>query len=225
MVDLIDDVWQEINKEVQYHNGQKNKRVKFISVTFKDIVEKFRGILIDYEFELIDMIDDYEGYCVQDQLIVDDEDRMRVVTCGWTIEENFEYSLYYDPAERGYSDHAFLGIYTNKSVRGIGEIENIITADIISNDELKIITSSSSVTSKQEANIIGVIAAAKRNNNWNIERGHKFFCVKEFFKTDFKKLTKYPLQGTKLFNLKDELKLNKLPEAESIAELLKTKTW
>jgi hypothetical protein len=214
-----------ISSEVQNYNQLNSRRIKFISTTFKEIVEKFKGILNDYEFELINMIDDYEGYCIQDNLIINDEDRMRVVTCGWTIKENFKYNLYYDPVERGYSDHAYLGIYTDKSVRGFGEIENIITADLLPNDQLRIINSIMPVTKNQEVNIKEMMATAKAKNNWNIEKGHKFFCVKEFFKTDFKKETKYPLQGTKLFSLKNVLGIDKLPETEIIADLLKEKKW
>ena len=49
---------------------------------------------------------------------------MRVVTCGWTLKENIQFNLYYDPADRGYSEHSYLGVYANKAVRAIGEIEN-----------------------------------------------------------------------------------------------------
>jgi len=216
---------EKIDDEVQKFNKEKNKRIKFISTSFKEIVEKFKNILNDYDFELIEIIDDYEDYCIQDQLIVDDEDRMRVVTCGWTIEENFRYNLYYDPVDRGYSDHTYLGIYTDKSVRGIGEIENIITADLSLPGELKVFESTVDITVKQKTNIIEMIAVAKVKNNWNIEKGHKFFCVKEFFHTDFKKKTKYPLQGTKFFSLKNLLKVSILPNTETIAQSLRDISW
>jgi len=160
---------ETINDEVQKYNRKTNKRIKFICTSFKEIVEKFINTLNDYDFELINMIDDYEGYCIQDRLIIDDEDRMRVVTCGWTIEENFKYNLYYDPADRGYSDHTYLGIYTDKSVRGIGEIENIITDDLLSSGELKVFESTTEITETQKANIIEMIAVAKIKNNWNID--------------------------------------------------------
>lgn len=215
----------QIENEVQKFNIANSKSIKYIATTFQQIVDKVTNVIEDYDFELIPIIDDYEDYCIHEHLITDDEYRMRVVTCGWTLNENFQYNLYYDPAERGYSEHTYLGIYRDKSVRGIGKIENIITADLQSSGHLEIKYSTKKVTPQQEQNIIGAIAAAKQNNNWDIGKGDKFFCVENFYPTDFRKITKYPLQGTKFFNLKTELNLTTLPTTEEIAELLKTKTW
>ena len=150
---------------------------------------------------------------------------MRVVTCGWTLQENLQFNLYYDPVTRGYSEHTYLGIYSDKSVRGIGKIENIIVADRLPNGQLQILQSTHPVTTQQEQNISAVIPLAFQNNGYQIFTGHKFFCVEKFYETDFEKMTKYPLQGTKFFNLKTELQIDKLPDTEEIARLLREKTW
>ena len=215
----------QIETEIQRFNTANNVSIKYIPTTFQQIVDKFNNILEDYDFELIQIIDDYENYCIHDNLITDDEYRMRAVTCGWTLQENFQYSLYYDKVEDGYSDHSYIGIYSDKSVRGIGKLENIIEADLLPNGQLQIKNSTSTPTAQQKQNIIQVIAAAKQNNNWDIATGHNFFCVEKFYPTDFHKTTKYPLQGTKFFNLKTELGLTTLPTTDKIADLLKTKTW
>ena len=150
---------------------------------------------------------------------------MRAVTCGWTLQENFDFNLYYAPKSRGYSEHAYLGVYSQKGIKGIGKISNIITADLI-NGELKILdTTGGAVTEEQETNIKAVIPVALENNGWDISKNHKFFCVVKLIKTDFPKNSKYPLQGTKFFNLKDILEVDKLPLIEEIAEKLKLKEW
>jgi hypothetical protein len=216
---------QKIIGTVKEYNTQKQLSVKYLPTTFQEIVAKYGNSIDDYDYELQEIINDFESYCIHDRLIVNDEARMRVVTCGWTLQENFQYNIYYDPARRGYSDHNYLGIYANKSVRGIGKIANIITADITNKKQLEIIESTKTVTEQQKQNIIGIIAEARKNNNWNIETGHKFFCVENFYKTDYKKSTKYPLQGTKFFNLKNRLNLMILPETAKIAEKLKEIEW
>ncbi|WP_018479352.1 hypothetical protein [Pontibacter roseus] len=217
-------LFNQIESEIQTFNITYNTSIKYIPTTFSQIVEKFKSTLQDYDFELISLIDDYEDYCIHDRLITDDEYRMRAVTCGWTLSENFQYNLYYDKVEDGYSEHSYIGIYKNKSIRGIGKLENIIEADYI-NGQLQIKNSTASITSEQEQNIKDVIVAAKKNNNWDISLAHNFFCVEKFHPTDFKKQTKYPLQGTKFFNLKNELNLTTLPSTDIIAELLRTKAW
>ena len=216
---------QKIIGTVKKYNNQNQLSIKYLPITFQEIVTKFGNSIDDYDYELQEILDDFETYCIHDRLIVNDEARMRVVTCGWTLQENFQYSIYYDPATRGYSDHNYLGIYANKSVRGIGNIANIITADLTNKNQLEIIESTKTVTEQQKQNIISIIAEARKNNNWNIETGHKFFCVEKFHKTDYKKTTKYPLQGTKFFNLKNRLNLTVLPETEEIAKKLEEIEW
>ncbi len=216
---------KQIEEEIKKFNTLNNTSVKYISTTFQTIVEKFRNTLEDYDYVLIPIIDDYEDYCIKDKLISDDEYRMRAVTCGWTLEENFQHNLYYDRVEDGYSDHSYVGTYSDKSIRGIGKLSNIIEANLLPTGKLDIKNSKSFVTPEQERDIVNVIAAAKQNNNWDIATGHNFFCVEKFYETDFRKTTKYPLQGTKFFNLKTELNLKTLPPTDQLAELLKNITW
>jgi len=217
---------QQIETAVNDFNTQNKTAIKYLPTTFQEIVIKFNNSLEDYDYELIEIIDDFEEYCIHDKLITDEEARMRVVTCGWTLQENLQFNLYYDPADRGYSDHNYLGIYSDKSVRAIGKLENIITADLLPTGQLQIIDSTATVTAQQQQqNIIGVIAAAKTNNNWNITTGHKFFCVEQFYPTNFRKITKYPLQGTKFFNLKHRLQVTTLPPIQEIAQRLNQIEW
>jgi hypothetical protein len=214
----------QIHNEITNFNSTNKTSIKYIPTTFQQIVEKYNDVIENFETELVEIIDDFEDYCLISGLITDIEYRMRVVTCGWTLKENFEYNLYYDPADRGYSEHKYLGIYSDKCVRGIGKVENIITADLI-NGKLNIINSTSQVTTQQEKDIIAIIPLAMKNNGFEISTGHKFFCVEKFYETSFTKITKYPLQGTKFFNLKTELSLDTLPSTIEIAKLLEQKTW
>lgn len=215
----------QIEIAVSDFNSQHKTYIKYLPTTFQEIVAKFNNSLENHDYELTEIIDDYEAYCIHDRLITDEEARMRVVTCGWTLQENFQFNLYYDPADRGYSDHNFVGIYSDKAVKGIGKIENIITANLLTTGQLQIIDSTATVTPQQEKNIIGVIGAAQTNNNWNIATGQKFFCVEQFCPTNYRKTTKYPLQGSIFFNLKDLLQVTTLPSTQDIAQRLTQIEW
>lgn len=214
----------ERKSEIEKNIKDFNPSIKYIPTTFKVIVEKIRNVINDYEFELNQIIDDFEDYCLISHLIMNDEFNMRVVTCGSSLEENFKFNLYYAPSERGYSEHKYLGIYSDKSVRGIGEISNIIMAEF-KNNNIIIKESTKKVTEEQENNIKEVIVAAKSNNNWDISEGHNFFCVDKFYETNYRKATKFPLQGTKFFDLRDILQIDKLPNVENIALQLNNKVW
>jgi hypothetical protein len=216
---------RKITKAVIKFNVKNKTKIKFLPVTFQEIVTKFNNCLEDTDFELIETINDYEAYCYHDHLITDKESKMRVVACGWTLDDNLKYNIYYDPVDRGYSEHNYLGIYSGKSVRGIGKIENIVSAELKKGKQLQIIDSISPVTTKLQNNIKAIIEAAKLNNNWDISKGHKFFCVERFYKTDFRKATKYPIQRTKFFDLREVLKVKSLPSLEVIAEQLRQFEW
>ncbi len=220
-----DQLQKQIETEVQKFNNANNTSVKYIPTTFQSIIEKLRKILEDYEYDIIPIVDDFEEYCIEEKLISDDEYRMWVLGSGWTLDENFKYNLYYRNIDSGYSDHSYIGMYNQKSIIGIGKLTNIIEADLLTIGGLQIKNHKNIVSKEQEQNIIGVIAAAKINNGWDISKGHNFFCVDKFYKTDFRKETKYPLPGTKYFNLKEVLNLKTLPSTEEIAELLKKVTW
>lgn len=217
---------KQIEDQVAKYNSTKKTSIRYCSSTFREVVEKFRSAITEYDFELADMVEDYEDYCITSDppLITNVEDRMKIVPCIWTLEENFKYDLYYDLVERGYSPFNYLGIYRDKEVHGIGKVENVIAANLI-NGALEIIFSDSEVTPKQKQNIHDVIIAAQQDNNWNIERNHKFFCVDKFHKTSFKKETKYSMRRSKIFNLKEFLDIPILTSVEEIAIKLNDYKW
>jgi hypothetical protein len=216
---------QQVNLEVAEFNQNNTKSVTFISTTFKDIVEIIRAQIDPYDFSFLEIISDFEDYCKTDKLILDGKSLMRVVPCGKSFDENFEYDCYYDSYDRKYSSHEYIGIYADKKIQGVGKIVNIIVASQ-ENNELEIIDSMDIVvTDKQKTSIKALIEAAWSNNGWDISTKHRYFFVDKFYKTNFEKVTKFPLQGTKFFNLLDFLKLKKLPSTEEIAKLLNEKTW
>ena len=204
--------------------ASQHKDIRHIALTFKDVIETFREIIPEYETELQDIINDFEDYCREENLIDVGDSWLRVMACGWSLKENREFGIYYDPVDRGYSRHKYLGFYANKSVRGIGIIENIITATLNPDGSLDT-KGTSDVTDFQKQRIKGVIAAAMANNKWNISHGHKFFCVKQFCETDFRKVSKGPLLRSKYFDLLKVLGVKELPDVQKIAEMLKNKEW
>jgi hypothetical protein len=82
-----------IENEIKNFNIKYIKNIKYIPVTFQQIVEKFNNVIEDYDLTLIEIIDDYEDYCIHEGLITDEEYRMRAVPCGWTLQENFKFNI------------------------------------------------------------------------------------------------------------------------------------
>lgn len=54
---------------------------------------------------------------------------------------------------------------------------------------------------------------------------HRYFFVKNFYETDFKKISAGGSMGTRIFDLSYLLETDELPDVEQIAEILKNKSW
>jgi hypothetical protein len=152
----------------------------------------------------------------------DDANRMMAVPVGATFDENFELRLYYAPTHRGYRKHQFLGLYTRKSVRAVGEIENVVTADL-RGARLVLHAPRSGITPEQQEHIRRAMLLAKEHD-WDITTGHNFFLVRHFVETDFRKSSHGGMRSTRYFNLFDELGTTPV-DAVSVAAKLNGRSW
>lgn len=216
---------QEVIKAIGDYNIKNEVNVHFLSTTFKDIVTQFKEVINEYDIELNIIINDYEDFCSQSQLLLNTDLRMLTVACGWTINDNFKYNCYYDPADRGYSHCTHLGIYNDKRVQGIGKIENIITADVVDGKLVIFDTTHGEATEEQKNNILNIIIAGKENLGWNLNKGNKFFCVDNFYRTNFIKNTPNGLFGKRYFNLNEYTNTEGFQPTERFAELLNYIDW
>lgn len=218
------EVKKKIIQEISKYNSEHNIFIKFVDITFKEIIKTFKEVINEYDFELMEIIEDYEDYCNSSQLISNHENKMRVIPCGGSIKENLANDIYYAPSKRNPSEHSYIGLYNNKTIKAVGKLSNIINANLIDNN-LQIKYSLNEVSDKERNNIRNIISDAKKNNGWDISKNYTFFCVEKFVETIFKKETKYALQGSKFFNLNSLLDTETLPSIDDIASLLKDKKW
>ena len=206
-------------------NSEKGTNVIFACSTFAQLIDVCNDQVSDRDYELRGILDEFKDYCAEEGLLPRTDFTMRVVTCGWTLNENLEFNLYYEPFDRSARRHKYLGIYRDKRVQGIGEVENIIRADLsegvveIRGDSLD------TVQPGQKDRIAQVIAKTKATTGWDISRDYRFYLVKRFVDTDYKKESPGPLRGVRYFDLGEVTGRSSLPGIEEIAGLLKTRTW
>jgi len=217
---------EQLNTIIRNYNSKQSTNVVLITITFKEIISMLRSLIQEFETELQDLVDDYEDFCRSSHLIQKASSRLLVVPCGYTLNDNLKNHVYYDPQDRGYSYCTHLGIYTQKMMRAIGKIDNIVTAHLNDQEELIVThTSKSEATSSQKARIIQIIKDAQQNLGWDITNGHKFFCVEAFIPCQFKKSSPYGLFGKKYFNLNTFLGKEKFENTQEITILLNEKSW
>lgn len=224
--ELTMDKENEITEMLQNFNKENQCDIKHIHLTFQKLIEAVRAVVNDRDMEMIDIIDDFEKYAYSSNLLPDDWKTMRMVLVGTTFEDNKEYNLYYHGLDRGYSPHKYIGLYIDKSIKAIGEIEAIIAREIQNGKAtIKVIQGQMPVDGMQRINEAIEIGAEKHGYKIKDEP-HIFFLVKKFYDTDFKKISPGGSFGSKRFDLCEILGVQSLPDdVKDIAEKLKGKVW
>lgn len=214
---------REINDKLK--SLVKGAPVFFYSKTFEEFAVQLDLLAREHPYEksLRELADDFTDYCEGGGLISNDRHILRAMACGQSFEINVKHQFYFDDAARGYRPFTYLGIYSWKSVRFIGQVENMIVADYSPTTGLDVIESAHTVTDQQKDRLICAIEESV-SAGWRIETGHRFFLLKDFHETDFQKTSPGGIFRVRYFNLKDIL--GNVPDATaSIAEQLTHHTW
>ena len=205
------------------------KGAKFFSLTFESIAIALEALvnLYPYEKQLEFLSTSFKNYCETEKLISRKKYLLRAVTCGKSKVLNRKYNFYFDPLNRSFQPHKYLGIYYEKSVHLIGEIKVVVHAEMI--DGKLVIQDTlqgkpSDLTPELKANLERGMREYLEDG-WDIATGIKFFICKEMFETDFKKITKYGIFSSRYFDLRDYLEKEELPKISELAEELKMKSW
>lgn len=216
----------DFEKELKLYNASQKSKVIHINTTFEGIANAMKGVIDDNDLEIQEVLDDYLEYCYHDNLITQSDawKIMRVQLAGTTIDFNMRENVYYDNAERGFRPHKYLGLYTNKSVRAIGEITARITAVEV-DGKLTFQEEEGTLNNERKEKIRNAIDSAKEFGYDLKTTKHRYFFVEKFFETDFKKHTLYPPRGSRIFNLTEYIDSDKITSAQVIANELKSKTW
>lgn len=224
--ELTLDKEHEITQMLQKFNQEHQCDIKHIHMTFQRLIEAVRAVVNDRDMEMIDIIDDFEKYAYSSDLLPDDWKTMRMVLVGTTFEDNKDYNLYYHGLDRGYSPHKYIGLYKEKSIKAIGEIEAIVARDI-QDGKAKIKVIQGQMPSDGMKRITDAIKKGSEKHGYKIQdEPHIFFLVKKFYPTDFKKVSSGGAFGSKRFDLCEILGVQSLPkDVKKIADKLKGKVW
>ena len=216
---------KSINQRIGIYN------FNFVSITFSELISSLQEIVDEYPFneELYRLSKDFYYYCSSMDLI---KNVFRIVPCNKSFELNKKYRLYFQPESRGYSNHQFTGIYTAKEVKYIGKVNKVFLAELTKEGKLitEKISGEGEITTEEENRIISTIKEFPEIYGYgDISKGHIFFLFddNDFCPTKFKKISKYGLLGSRLFDLKVDLEIKNVEKLSTleIAEKLNDITW
>lgn len=225
---VSDEFNDKMRSEVTEFNKDKGMKVRYIATTFDEIIKSFESVLFEYDIELNELLEDYREYCLDSDLLPRDELMMRAIVSRESFTENMKHGIYFAPANRNFSPHRYVGLYRDKAVRGIGVLKSVVYADFdkANNAFTKVeIIDGVPLSESDKESLLAIMQDAESIYGWDVYTEHQFIFVEKFYPTNYQKISKYPLQNTKFFDLGDVLNVDELPCCEEIAEQLKNETW
>ena len=195
--------------------------VIFRNVTYENICKAIKPLFKEYEYEMRDLVEDYVEYCNDMELFDQSQYLMRIVPCGKSFEINKKHGIYFCPSDRGYTRHRFVGLYTNKIVRIIWEIDSVFDVAYDGNKLGKTLVEGRD-TDEYDDRLVSIIQDAQKECGWHISSNHRFFCGKPM-ETNYIKSTPYGIFGPRLVNLQEVI--GNFQDASDVAEKLKDRQW
>jgi len=198
-----------------------NAQVIFKVITYEDICKAVNELFDDYETSMKSLTEDYYDYCAEAGLFDQSRNLMRIVPCGESLGINLKYGIYFQPSDRGYRKHKYVGVYKNKAVQALWEIDSVFDIELTENVLKKTLIQGRN-TDEYDEKIRGIIADAKIECGYEIAEKSRFFCG-EVIETKFRKTSPGGIQGARFFNLKNVLE--RVSEVKDIATELRSITW
>jgi hypothetical protein len=201
------------------------QNIQVVHTSFENIVDKMKSCLSEHDEEMLALVDDYEAFCSDMELLPRDKHTMIVPPCRESLKDNLNFRLYYCTASYSRRNVQYLGVYANKAVQAIGRISKIVSCDVsLSENKVIVENESVSLTADEERRII----EATRNgpsHGWDLATGHRFFLCDKLIETEFRKNSSGGIQGRRYFDL-EELFAGQIPKSvEEIAQALRQRTW
>ena len=201
--------------------GEKCPDVVFKNITYETICAAIADLFLPHEAAMVALTTDYIEYCNETGLFDQTRFLMRVVPCGRSVEINKHYGIYFDPTDRGYTPHAFVGIYHNKRVEAVIQVECIIDATLSAGVLTKKFVKGEP-TDRYDDRLRGIIADAQTVCGYDITANTRFFCG-PLAPTDFRKTSPGGIQGARFRNLRDLL--GPFTTLQDVAARLCNETW
>jgi len=208
---------QEFSKEI----AKDYPDVTFICITFEELCHIVGDLFKDYEYEIQPVIEDYIKYCNDVDLFDQSKYLLRIVPCNKSLELNEKYGIYYHPSDRGYTKHRYIGLYAMKKVHSILEIDGVFDVNIKNGSITKDFIEGNK-SDKYDDKIKNIIEDARVLLGHKINTGHRFFCG-SLHKTDYRKSSKWGIQGARFVNLKEEI--GEFESGSNVAKKLNGMEW
>jgi len=211
-----------VERKIAAKITKEHPGVLFKNVTYESICRAVQGLFQPYENEMNSLVDDYVEYCNDTGLFDQSPYLMRIVPCGDSIDLNKKYGIYFQPYDRGYTKHSYVGIYASKAVQCLWAIDSVFDVEYDGKKITRTLVQGRD-TDEYDDKIKAMIAEAKVLCDYDIEHGHRFFCGKVVISTNYVKVSSGGIQGARFVNLKEVV--GQFKDDRELARMLSEKTW
>lgn len=202
--------------------GQVSQEIVFKNVTYEDICNSLKGRFKEHESTMAALVEDYIEYCNDTGLFDQSKFLMRIVPCGESIEINKKHGLYFQPSDRGYTRHAFVGIYSKKKVQLVLEVQAVFDIQLQADGTLLKTLVEGEATDRFDKRLAEIIGDAKTVCGYDVRTGHRFFCG-EPFETEYEKESHGGIFGARLVDLREII--GSFIDARDVANRLRSVKW
>lgn len=213
---------EEAEIERRVHAQQSG--IIFRNVTYEQVCAAVMELFEEHEHEMRTLVEDYVEYCNDENLIDRSKYLMRIVPCGHSLNLNKKYGIYFQPSDRGYTTHRYLGVYANKAVQALWELDSVFDIELDSGTAtLTKENIQGRHTDDYDDSIRNIITEAKSECGYEIHTGHRFFCGTPF-ETDYKKASSGGIQNARFKDLRDD-DIGEFAGPKELAEKLRLIEW
>lgn len=205
--------------------GALSRNIQVVHTSFEDIVDKTRSCLSEHDEEMLALVDDYESFCSDLDLLPRDQYTLFVPPCGLSFEANEQFRLYYCSASWSRRKAKYLGIYAQKTVRAIGQITKVVACSVDIQAETVTAADKRDILTQDEQSRILESTKEARIRDWDLTTGHKFYLCDTLHETDFHKTSRGGIMGHRYFDLQDILGNKIPPDLDALAASLRQHTW
>jgi len=194
----------------------------FKNITYEEVCKVALSLFQEYEYEMRELTGDYEEYCNDVGLFDQSRYLMRIVPCGQSLEINKKHGVYFHPSDRDYTRHQYVGIYKDKMVQAIWEIDSVFDVLYSADEGLHKTLIQGRDTTDYDEKIKAIIVDAREQCGYEIASGHRFFCGQPVT-TSYRKISSYGIQGARFVNLREVV--GEFDGVNDIAQKLSNKEW
>lgn len=205
------------------HDTAKEYAAIFRKTTFEELCKALENVAREHETHLKSIVNDFVAYCAEMGLLIDRRRWLSIVPCGKTFDLNEKWQMYYQPTDRGYTPQDYLGIYTDKAVWLIGKITATYDNELDEHGTMHLKLFTGEDRTEFRDRIDGMIKETKEQVGWDLTSGTRFFCVANFFETEFKKTSPGGIMGGRYWDITEQLK--SASSDEILAQNLRKDTW